>query len=92
MLRSFRHSISGALLATALLGPAVAHAHCIDFDGNKVCAGHDHDSDVPPVTGKPVETSTETYHAPPSPPPSEPKEKEPEPSKPSEHEHKFVKH
>ena len=65
---SIRRSFLVAAGVASLLGPATAHAHCIDFDGNRICAGHDDTADVPPVNGKPVDASTETYHAPPSPP------------------------
>jgi hypothetical protein len=93
--RTLSRSLVVAAGAFSLLGPATASAHCIDFDGNRVCAEHDDkEVNLPPVRGQPVDTSTGTYHAPPLPPPSERKEdkRDEPPPPPKAPERKYVKH
>lgn len=97
--RSFRRSAAAAAAIASLFGPAVAHAKCIDWDGNHVCIQVDDSTNVPEVHGKPVDTSTSTYHPEPTPPPDKredtkgSKQEEPPPLPPSKvGEHKYVQH
>jgi hypothetical protein len=95
-LRSIRRTLGAAAGIASLLGPAVAQAlpDCIDFDGNRTCADHG-DSKVPDVHGSPVDTSTGTYHAPPSPPADDHKDrdsKKDEPPTPKTPDRKYVRH